>query len=76
MEIKIKRTHPAIKRYYLFLISILILSCNSIDKNSHKFFFREPSPEKYEKSTLHIKGTFDEAMSVFFSKDKKPKDKL
>ena len=33
-------------------------------------------PEKYEKSDLKINGTFDEAMKVFFVKDKKPKDKL
>lgn len=28
-------------------------------------------PEKYEKSDLAIKGTFDEAMNVFFRKSKK-----
>lgn len=33
-------------------------------------------PEKYEKSDLAIKGTFDEAMNVFFRKLKtKEKDK-
>jgi hypothetical protein len=31
-------------------------------------------PEKYEKSNLAIKGTFDEAMKVFFIKPK-PKDR-
>ena len=35
----------------------------------------KPRPEKYEKSTLAINGTFDEAMDVFFVKDKKPKEK-
>jgi len=30
-----------------------------------------PRPEKYEKSDLAIKGTFDEAMNVFFRKSKK-----
>ena len=28
----------------------------------------KPRPEKYEKSDLAIKGTFDEAMNVFFRK--------
>lgn len=33
-------------------------------------------PEKYEKSDLTIKGTFDEAMNVFFRKSKtKEKEK-
>lgn len=31
-------------------------------------------PEKYEKSDLAIKGTFDEAMNVFFRKSKKTKN--
>ena len=35
----------------------------------------KPRPEKYEKSNLAIIGTFDDAMSVFFAKDKKPKSK-
>lgn len=30
----------------------------------------KPRPEKYEKSELAIKGTFDEAMGVFFRKSK------
>lgn len=30
----------------------------------------KPRPEKYEKSNLAIKGTFDEAMNVFFVKPK------
>ena len=33
----------------------------------------QPRPEKYEKSDLAIKGTFDEAMNVFFRKSKKKK---
>lgn len=36
----------------------------------------KPRPEKYEKSALTIKGTFDEAMQVFFRKpQQKEKDK-
>lgn len=36
----------------------------------------KPRPEKYDKSDLAIKGTFDEVMSVFFRKPPaKEKDK-
>lgn len=31
----------------------------------------KPRPEKYEKSDLAIKGTFDEAIKVFFRKSEK-----
>jgi len=30
----------------------------------------KPPPKHYEKSNLNIKGTFDEAMGVFFIKPK------
>lgn len=33
----------------------------------------KPRPEHYEKSDLKIKGTFDEAMKVFFIKPKEDK---
>jgi hypothetical protein len=38
---------------------------------------REPKPrqEHYEKSNLKIKGTFDEAMKVFFVKPKEQDQK-
>lgn len=32
-------------------------------------------PEHYEKSNLNIKGSFDDAMKVFFVKEKKPEEK-
>ena len=36
---------------------------------------KKKRPETYEKSNLAIKGTFDEAMGVFFIKPKKDEKK-
>ncbi|HEX3386697.1 MAG TPA: hypothetical protein VHS53_15965 [Mucilaginibacter sp.] len=34
----------------------------------------KPRPENYEKSNLNIKGSFDDAMNVFFRKTKDVKN--